>query len=324
MNSKYSLFLSGIMLIASISFAQKKQNIYYLKNNGKEVSLKDSADFIRIIQEPDSGATYFNLFEYYPDNVKKRLGKVSKFEPALVYEGSLISYHPNGKKAEITMYEKGKPVGTRFFFYKNGKLQKSTLTESTNEQPDILGSKFKLISYFDSTGVQLITNGTGHYKTFEEKPNIIEEGDYQDGLKHGICKGVFVSKKASFEERYENGKFIEGVSILEDGSSVKYSVSEELPTFKGGINNFLQYVGRTFKYPREAQQAGVSGRVMVSFVVESNGNLTDIKVLRDIGYGTGAEAIRVVRQSAKWIPGKQHGIPVRVQYTLPIMLQQNR
>ncbi|HTG67178.1 MAG TPA: energy transducer TonB, partial [Flavobacterium sp.] len=59
----------------------------------------------------------------------------------------------------------------------------------------------------------------------------------------------------------------------------------------------------------------------VSFVVEKDGSLTDIKVLRDIGYGTGKEAIRVLQKSPKWNPGIQNGKPVRVQYSLPITIQ---
>mgnify|MGYP003411423114 CR=1 FL=1 len=66
---------------------------------------------------------------------------------------------------------------------------------------------------------------------------------------------------------------------------------------------------------------GLKGKVFVSFVVEKDGSLTDIKVIRDIGYGTGKEAIRVLKQCPKWNPGEQNGKKVRVLYSLPINIQ---
>ena len=70
-----------------------------------------------------------------------------------------------------------------------------------------------------------------------------------------------------------------------------------------------------------ARENNISGRVFISFVVEKNGQLTDIKVLRGLGYGTDEEAVRVLKKSPKWKPGIQNGRAVRVQYTIPIAFQ---
>lgn len=80
----------------------------------------------------------------------------------------------------------------------------------------------------------------------------------------------------------------------------------------------MKFVGKNYRVPDEE---GLKGNVFVTFVVEKDGSLTDIKVLRDIGYGTGKEAIRVLKSSPKWIPGEQNGKKVRVQYSLPIRIQ---
>lgn len=90
------------------------------------------------------------------------------------------------------------------------------------------------------------------------------------------------------------------------------------PDFPGGMDKFYGFVGSNYRTPEED---GLKGKVYVSFVVEKDGSLTDIKVLRDIGYGTGAEAVRVLKRSPKWTPGIQNGKPVRVFYTLPITIQ---
>lgn len=323
MNTK-SLFLTiSCFLYLALSFAQKKQNIYYLKDSGVEVSVKDSADFIRIIQEPDSGSVFYNLLEYYKDGTIKRGGKVSKYKPTLVYEETLVSYYRNGRKEEITGYSKGKPRGMNYCFYPDGKVKKTAL----NARIKISGEEStvtKVISYYDSTGNELIKNGTGFYRTFEQDPKIIEEGNYLDSVKHGMWKGLFSKTNAKYEEQYENGEFLSGVAINADGSSTSYSKVEEMPTYKGGIEKFLGYVARSYKYPIEAQRQRVSGKVIMSFVVEKDGRVTDVKVVKDIGYGTGEVAKEVIENSPKWIPGKQHGQPVRVHYTLPLVLQMNR
>ena len=93
---------------------------------------------------------------------------------------------------------------------------------------------------------------------------------------------------------------------------------EQNAEFPGGIANFYKFVGNNYKAPEEE---GLKGKVFVTFVVEKDGSLTDIKVIRDIGFGTGAEAIRVLKKSPRWAPGEQNGKKVRVQYSLPITIQ---
>ena len=95
---------------------------------------------------------------------------------------------------------------------------------------------------------------------------------------------------------------------------------EVSPSPQGGMDGFYKFVSKTYQYPPQAQEQGVSGRVLLQFVVEKDGSLTDIKILRDLKYGTGDEAIRMLKKAPKWNPGFQNGRPVRVQFTLPIQL----
>ncbi len=108
--------------------------------------------------------------------------------------------------------------------------------------------------------------------------------------------------------------------VEEDTKVYDFTSIEQMPDFPGGVAKFYSYVGKTYNYPAAAREQGVSGSVIMSFVVEKDGSLTDIKVLRDLGMGTGDEAVRVLKKSPKWKPGIQNGRPVRVQYTLPIKL----
>ena len=93
---------------------------------------------------------------------------------------------------------------------------------------------------------------------------------------------------------------------------------EVKPAFPGGIKELYKFIGENYKSP---SMDGLKGKVYLTFVIEKDGRLTDIKVLRDIGYGTGAEAIRVLSKCPNWIPGEQNGKKVRCSYNLPILIQ---
>jgi Gram-negative bacterial TonB protein C-terminal len=99
-----------------------------------------------------------------------------------------------------------------------------------------------------------------------------------------------------------------------------YNVSgvETKPEFTGGINNFHQFIGNNFKVP---EVKNLAGKIIVQFVIEKDGTVTDIKVLKDIGYGTEDEAIRVLKLSPNWIPAQQNGKLVRCQFVLPISIK---
>ena len=97
-----------------------------------------------------------------------------------------------------------------------------------------------------------------------------------------------------------------------------FAVVEEMPTFPGGVEELYKYLGANIKYPEQAKDDNIQGRVFVNFVVEKDGEITNVKILRGIGGGCDEEAIRVVSSMPKWKPGTQRGKNVRVAYNLPI------
>ena len=103
-----------------------------------------------------------------------------------------------------------------------------------------------------------------------------------------------------------------------------YIKVEKMPTFMGGdLNTFRKWVQERIKYPQIAQENGITGRVVLSFVVEKDGSLTNIQVLQSPDRSLGEEASRVLATSPKWEPGQQSSQKVRVKYTLPVMFQIN-
>lgn len=108
-------------------------------------------------------------------------------------------------------------------------------------------------------------------------------------------------------------------AVVEEDNTVYNTAGIEVkPEFPGGMEKFYSYIGKNYQTPDEE---GLNGKVYVSFVVEKDGSLTDIKVLRDIGYGTGKEAIRVLNKCPRWSPGEQNGKKVRCTYSLPINIK---
>ena len=100
-----------------------------------------------------------------------------------------------------------------------------------------------------------------------------------------------------------------------------YQIVEEMPMFPGGEQAMLDYVSKNVVYPSEAQEKGISGRVFVGFIVEKDGSVNEVKVLRGIGGGCDEESVRVIKSMPKWKPGKMKGKPVRVSYMMPIIFK---
>ena len=100
-----------------------------------------------------------------------------------------------------------------------------------------------------------------------------------------------------------------------------FTIVEQMPSFPGGDAKMYEYLGKNIKYPQIARETGIQGRVFVNFVVEPDGSVSNVKVLRGIGGGCDEEAMRVVKGMPKWSPGKQRGKTVRVSYTLPVVFK---
>ena len=97
-----------------------------------------------------------------------------------------------------------------------------------------------------------------------------------------------------------------------------FQIVEEMPMPEGGEEALYKYLNENIRYPIVAMESGIQGRVYVTFVVEKDGSITDVKVLRGIGGGCDEEAVRVVKAMPAWKPGKQRGRPVRVLYRIPV------
>lgn len=106
-------------------------------------------------------------------------------------------------------------------------------------------------------------------------------------------------------------------------NNMVYDVVEVMPQFPGGQTAMLKYIMENIKYPKQIMEEGIQGRVTVSFIVEKDGRVSNVRLLRSVQPLLDKEAVRVVKSMPKWSPGKQKGKPVRVRFNLPVMFKLN-
>lgn len=304
-------------MYANFAFAQK-QNVYFLNNNGTEVKTRDSADYIRVLSEPDHGTAFYNVKEYYKNGKLKLIGKSAKVEYNSL-EGQCVFYYPSGIKQQVANYKKNLLSGDVYAYYPNGKLH--TYKQYKTSQEATYPPSYLIIACNDSTGKVLAADSNGYYIGYSSDfKSVVEEGNIKAGLRDGKWKGSNGNQKylVTFEEEYRNGKLTSGVSLDHgDNKTFNYTVREATPQYPGGIKEFYKFIAQNVKYPYNARRKFIQGEVFTSFTVETDGSLSDIKVVRSPDNELSEETLRVIKLSPKWIPGKYYGRPARINYTVP-------
>jgi TonB family protein len=138
----------------------------------------------------------------------------------------------------------------------------------------------------------------------------------KNGIKDGTWKGDMGGVR--YTETYKKGKLIRGESD-KDGKYYHYEASlEKSAEFPGGMQAFYQFIGSTTHYPDSARANNIQGKVYASFVINKDGSLNEIKILKAPSNDIADETVRVLKLSPPWTPGNQRGIAVRQQFTVPI------
>ena len=152
------------------------------------------------------------------------------------------------------------------------------------------------------------------------KPQVtqIEIVDNEEEIEEEIEIDAEVSQDEVLEEYDFTPPEIEEEEIVE---AEIFKVVEEMPEFPGGAAKMMEFIQKNIKYPMMARESDIQGRVFVNFVVEPDGSITNVTVMRGIGGGCDEEALRVVQSMPNWKPGKQRGSAVRCSFTVPIIFK---
>ncbi len=318
---KSILFAVLFLLVPKLAVSQVSKNnelnlsttdkLIYLDSISQPTKSNDYV-YIRVIKDSKLPLKSYTVQEYYRSG-EIRMEGTSTNNTGNSKEGILTYYYKNGNKKSLTNYVKGRENGIDLEWYENGSKK---LESEYIEDRKKLTATHKIIQFWDANGVQKVMNGNG---LFEDKDEYeYSKGEIKNGYKEGFWEGSIKNLQITYKETYKNGKLISGESVDKNKVTYNYTEIESKPEYKSGIMNFYHYVSKNYRMPNVQ---GLNGKVYVTFVVDKNGKIVDPKVLRDLGYGTGEEAIRILKNCDDWIPGIQRGIKVRCSYSLPITIQ---
>lgn len=301
-------------LFASNGYTQAAERIYFDEWNG--TTSKDSSLYYKIwITEKQN----YGEYTYYTAN-----NKIKSIEPKLegALHGEVIYNHSNGQLHFKSNYIKGEAVGRVITYYPNGKVHKILSYDSTDRRSNKkLG--VVILDYYDSAGNQSIKDGSGEYVDYSKTKAgyRVYHGRLKHGLKDSLQVAYYPNGKLFYEEQWAMGTFKGGKSYNEQGEISEYTELETPASPKDGMAAFYRYVSNDLDYPKTARRLKVEGRVFVEFVVEKDGAISQVKVIRGIGAGCDEEAVRVIREAQKWNPGLQKGQPVRSRFNLAIIFK---
>ena len=263
----------------------------YFDKNLKNLHLKFSNDTLKLI---------FSTFD-----------KIKKYEASKNSKTDTLVKYSNGKKEE------------NFYLQDTVKKKSSNFLQKPLQKVKINGEVFEKVEdkyfnekgSFDSSGKTKLMNG--YIKINNQTCFYVT--DKKGEIEYFNRSGIRINRNG---EKIEPNTITEVPTNKQETTDVKNLIDlTEKPDFIGGVIAFYKYVGLNFNIPDEISQKNLNGKVFVHFIIEKDGSLSNIKVLKDMGYGTGEEAIRILKESPKWKPGKIKEEIVRTHYSLPITIQ---
>lgn len=267
-----------------------------------------------LIYSPDNFLTYKILGSVYyelniVDKAKEYFDKAIEIKPdfdANVFTKSKVENYVEAYKTAMRASNRDTkidPTNPIFMFYKG--ILKTIGRDNWGAYLD-----FNIVVQMDPE-----QNITYYYKGYVEF-NIKKFKDALEDLHKYTRKNPNDKAAANLLKSVESAA---NVTVMDNnGTDEILVIAEEMPEFAGGSSQMMKFIAENIVYPRQALQLRLQGRVLLSFVVDQDGNITNLEILKGIGGGCELEALRVISNMPKWKPGKQNGKTVAVKYTLPI------
>jgi len=207
---------------------------------------------------------------------------------------------------------KKSPTRKQFESYKDSKKFAIWINDKYVPNSELSNYKPEDIAYFSGSSVLKNARTKKHPQPFQFW---FFTHPYFDKNEMGKEQKKYGGDKIEIFENHTSKKDEKQILFAND---IKAKKIEKQPSFQGGLEKFYEYIGQNFKVP---DVKNLEGKIMMQFIVETDGTLSEIRALKDIGHGTGDEAVRVLKNSPKWNPGEQDGKPVRILYSLPISVK---
>ena len=285
------------LVLFSNAYAQVKIEAYYNKAN-KEVSVGDSSAYYMV--------TYFQ-------NSKSQ--KVGDY---------IEKYVNGGHLKEKGVYKNGARIGIWKEWYENKQLKREYGFES-----DRYWAAERLLNYWSAEGEQLVKDGTGHYISKHDNDSIAWDGWYKNSKKVGMWSYKLEDGFLRHKENYtEQG--VKGVTYLLKEEQATYHkkaieydelVGTAMPI--GGVQAFFRFIRKNLKYPKDAKRRGEKGKVLLEFIVGTDGKINNINAIRGVYPSLDAEAVRILKIAPKWTPSTYRGLPEKQKMRFPINFSTN-
>lgn len=230
--------------------------------------------------------------------------------------GVFIAYHLSGEKKEEGRYTNGKKTG-RWQYWLENKKGRSIYTLTTHTQDDEVMESSEIISFWDSTGTQILKDGTGSYYQIEK--DYIEEGSYINSKQNGNWKAMYASGNIYYQEIWENGELKKGVSYDKNAQQYNYTTLYEMSEFVGGQKAMDSFIQKHFNYPNKALEENIEGVVSVRFFIDETGKIFNMGIEQSANALLNEEATRLVKIMPNWKPCVLRGQKVKTHFVLPIV-----
>ena len=286
-------FLS-VILLSGLSFilnAQIINDTLYFDKTWKLSTCQD-ASYFRIITNDTSGKFLFHIKDYYISGQLQMTGMYKSINPDFK-TGPFIYYFSDGSKHLMCNYIKNQLEGDYKEWYKNGQIKSEKYY------------KHNLLN--------------GAEKSWSKEGNLIKKVEYKEGKKNGYFYTFYDNGQPVRKDLYKNDKLIRGKCFTQEGKDTAYFSYFVMPKFQGeGLSAFKNFILEQLQYPDSAMTNMEEGRVFVNFTINKLGQVVKAHIVKADKDYFNEEALRVIKSSPKWLPGKKDGKLVDVNITVPI------
>ncbi|HSD13082.1 MAG TPA: energy transducer TonB [Flavobacterium sp.] len=314
---KQFLLAVFLCLFSTVFYAQKDKTIY-LDSIGKETEYDNHMTYL-VIKDFHKEIKQYNIYEYYKSGKLKSEG-VCNNKWSRIKEGIYNRYYENGNLQSRTMYDNGLPYGDFTFWHENG--NKSTEGEYLifEDGEGKKTSKLFVKNYWDENNTQKVFNGNGAYTEIADLET--GKGEVLNGFKNGLWEGYSKIGRLSFKEHYKKGELTEGTSTDSLNNTYTYKNVEVQAMPKKSMQDFYRKFISNFNAP-EVKSHVKEIRVLLGFVIEKDGSISEIKTIRSDNADFDQTAKKVLSKMENWIPAVHRGKTLRSQFSLPITIKIN-
>lgn len=290
-----------LMLILSSATINNSQTVTAINSKAQEIFITPAAqvDLSTVLgkTEPVKGAEIKNLADTTNDVVFSSVETLPEFPGGIQAFGKFIASNIRYPATAREQHIQGRVICT-FIVEKDGGLSNISVLHSVSPEIDAESIRVLKLSPAWKAGIQ------NHHKVRTQ---------FSVPITFALDKD---DKTADAGQQGNPPPVVE--QLPPNSTNSVLSSVEHLPEFPGGVEAFVKFLGSNIRYPKDAREKGIQGRVIITFVVEKDGSLSGNKIVRGVSPDIDAEALRVLEMSPKWSPGTQKGKAVRVQYSVPI------